>query len=676
MRLAQHANKLETNVQVESQNFGIGDASVVIEILRNRLYQHKIRTLVQEYICNARDAHREVDSREKLIVTVPNRLNPIFKVRDFGPGISPDRMRDVFIMYGASTKRGTNKQTGGFGIGAKSAWSYTDSFTIVSITEGKRRTYVAHTGVNNNGRLDLIETVDTDEPNGTEIQVSVKPSDLEEFKNSVLRAIHFWPQKPTLKGLVDAPTDSGLQQGLSLELGKHFELVTGLPWYVSGSNSYSRDLIAVIDGVPYAINRELRERVASLDELATLCRQHMIFHVGNGLIEVSASRESIADSKQTIEALDKLASAAIKEVKAYVKAEFDKVRSVHDFMGTYSRLEKYVTLDASLAEFQGYKIERGAMSNATLEPHYLKETVSPQYRSNSVADGVRRNDKTSKPFALADYGNIYYVDVVESRVIENRRLRTILATARNGFVLIKKHDKSDPKLWNQLITDLNAIPLSSVQMTKAAPVQRVAKAVTEITVHIPRSNNRETATINITSSMHDYVYVETQAGEFLGYRREDLTDLARYLDQHHGVKLVGLAPLTIKKVQGLSNFQSLESFWKAYKPETKDLRIAKRTLSKSFEIMSALSKGPKTRCKFFSKMQLEYADIASFANESTPKIMIKVLEKLDEVKDFVENDSKLQGQIETKYKLLKMFDAYNRFRGDSAEWVEYINAKS
>ena len=113
MKMQAHDNALETNAEVQSQDFGIGDASVVIEILRNRLYQHKIRTLTQEYMCNGRDAQRENKSKKRLVVTVPNRITPVFKVRDFGPGITPDRMAKVFVLYGASTKRGTNGQTGG-----------------------------------------------------------------------------------------------------------------------------------------------------------------------------------------------------------------------------------------------------------------------------------------------------------------------------------------------------------------------------------------------------------------------------------------------------------------------------------------------------------------------------------------------------------------------------------
>jgi light-regulated signal transduction histidine kinase (bacteriophytochrome) len=119
MRIAGHGNKFESNQQTETQSFGIGDPSVVIEILRNRLYEHKIRTLVQEYMSNARDAHREVGQKRRIEVVAPTQLEPTFKVRDFGPGISPDRMANVFVLYGASTKRTNNTQTGGFGCSAK-----------------------------------------------------------------------------------------------------------------------------------------------------------------------------------------------------------------------------------------------------------------------------------------------------------------------------------------------------------------------------------------------------------------------------------------------------------------------------------------------------------------------------------------------------------------------------
>lgn len=206
MKLQQHNNALETNAISESQEFGIGDPSVIIGILRNNMYAYKIRSMCQEIICNGRDAMREVGKGNEFEITVPTRLSPVFKVRDFGPGVSPDRMANVFIKFGSSTKRNDNGQTGGFGLGAKSPFSYTDSFTITTFIDGIKRSYVAHTGTNNQGRLDLVSTDATTEANGTEIQVAVKAHDVEEFRNSVFRAVYFWKDRPIIKGELQTPS--------------------------------------------------------------------------------------------------------------------------------------------------------------------------------------------------------------------------------------------------------------------------------------------------------------------------------------------------------------------------------------------------------------------------------------------------------------------------------------
>jgi len=125
MIINNNAVKIDSNVEPsKALNFGISDVRLVVDIL-SKLYAYPIRTLVQEYICNGRDAMREAGTWGKLPIeiTVPNSLDPVFKVRDFGVGISPDRMENIFVNYGSSTKRNTNTQTGGFGIGAKSASS-------------------------------------------------------------------------------------------------------------------------------------------------------------------------------------------------------------------------------------------------------------------------------------------------------------------------------------------------------------------------------------------------------------------------------------------------------------------------------------------------------------------------------------------------------------------------
>src|SRR3989338_8230683 len=88
----------------------------LFEILRNKLYSDKIGSICREIACNARDAHREADkSNEPIEIHFSSLVNPTFKVKDFGVGISPDRLENIFIKYASSTKKNDNSQTGGFG---------------------------------------------------------------------------------------------------------------------------------------------------------------------------------------------------------------------------------------------------------------------------------------------------------------------------------------------------------------------------------------------------------------------------------------------------------------------------------------------------------------------------------------------------------------------------------
>jgi C4-dicarboxylate-specific signal transduction histidine kinase len=89
----------KTNSTVQSQKFKIGNEAMMIDIARNRLYSEPIQTLVQEYISNARDANRESQSKRPIEVTAPSEDDLVLRIRDFGPGLSPERVAEVFIQY-------------------------------------------------------------------------------------------------------------------------------------------------------------------------------------------------------------------------------------------------------------------------------------------------------------------------------------------------------------------------------------------------------------------------------------------------------------------------------------------------------------------------------------------------------------------------------------------------
>lgn len=311
MKLTEEKPKFQqSNLDEEgTQNFGIGDASVVIEILRNRLYENKIQTLVQEYMSNARDAHREIGQTAKIQVTFPTRQEPHFVVRDFGPGITPDRMSNVFVLYGASTKRTTNNQTGGFGIGAKSAWSYTDSFEVTTYVDGVMRLYVAEIGSHKNGALNKIMECETTEPNGTKISIMIKPYDSSDFGRAIVRGSMFWTEEEYPEFLNSSDWDNNLKNSRKVGLSRFMDTnMSGQsPHQWAGGNSNT----LVVDGIPYPMPNV---HIPELEKLRNEANaSHLTVFIPNGLVQVSASREKIDDSDTSKKALKQIFVAALDE---------------------------------------------------------------------------------------------------------------------------------------------------------------------------------------------------------------------------------------------------------------------------------------------------------------------------------------------------------------------------
>src|SRR5690606_5440739 len=109
-------------------------------------------------------------------------------IRDFGLGIHPDKMHPTYCVYGATTKENDGNQTGGFGLGSKAPFAYSDHFTVSTHHEGLKSVYAISRGsALTNGKPDLrtIVQVPTTET-GLEVMVPVKsPSDAINFKKII-----------------------------------------------------------------------------------------------------------------------------------------------------------------------------------------------------------------------------------------------------------------------------------------------------------------------------------------------------------------------------------------------------------------------------------------------------------------------------------------------------------
>lgn len=379
------SNLIYSSIQGTSIPFSIGDSSVIIDIIRKKIYSNPISTLVQEYLCNARDACIEAKKPIKILVTLPTALNPHLIIRDYGLGMSESRVSDVFVRYGVSTKRQTNNQAGCFGIGAKSGWAYSDSFIIEVFYEGVHSEYIADIGENREGRLLLFRKEDTSEENGVLIKIPVDQDDLRNFELAYYRATLFWEERPTLTNRNHPATypDPIIEIGTNIKI-YDYKLFLNQGVYLD------------VQGVPYlhTLNKDnILYKIYDRSSLVISIKADPV------KLDISANREGFSNKAYA----DKLVDSAIKQIKKHIDKEFESVPfskyiEVYQKLGVlsvlgdilfkdkpyYLRTQGEVVLrDVKSRKEYGYLLQI-KISNRFLKcKHYLKRHIDKVYLSKS-----------------------------------------------------------------------------------------------------------------------------------------------------------------------------------------------------------------------------------------------------------------------------------------------------
>lgn len=144
-----------------------------IHSLLSGLYSDPEKAVAREILSNALDSYELYKSlygdTDPIQVTLPSYLNKNFTVQDFGVGMSLNDLINVYSKYGASSKRESNDQIGGFGLGAKAALSLVDSFIIISIKDGRKITANVTKDEFGIGELLIVSNVETDEHSGVTV---------------------------------------------------------------------------------------------------------------------------------------------------------------------------------------------------------------------------------------------------------------------------------------------------------------------------------------------------------------------------------------------------------------------------------------------------------------------------------------------------------------------------
>lgn len=310
MKLNESRPNVEVSGDWEEEFFSIKDQGMIFEILRSKMYSNPILAICREVSCNARDAHREVGKPEVPVhIHLPNYLEKYYKIKDFGPGISPDRMVNIFIKYTASTKREDNLQTGGFGLGAKTPFAYSDQFSIVTVHNGIEYNYSCLIDATKVGKLMKGSETPTNKPNGTEIIIPVKDQDFKFFADWTELATRHWKVKPIIKGGTINYTTSK-------------NIIEGNGWAIQSTTDWQRAAKMIIDEIEYPLELDSLKKYAD-SKLIDSARGSFVMYFGVGELTLSASREQVYLDKPTQDKIRKRMDSIFEEIKGKVVAKID-----------------------------------------------------------------------------------------------------------------------------------------------------------------------------------------------------------------------------------------------------------------------------------------------------------------------------------------------------------------
>lgn len=322
---------MESSEQLQEKQFTIATNAKAFEILTSTLYKNVPSSIVRELISNGYDGHIRAGNVDKEIeVHAPFVFEPTFEVRDFGCSMDEETMMNVYTTFFSSTKNADNNEVGGFGLGCKLPFAYTDMFTITTYLNGKQQDYIAS---KNNGVPTLSklgDATDTSEPNGVKVCVPVQEDDIDAFCGAVKYMVRYskFKIKSNLEceavkeydnfGLTNFHNYGQITEEDRCSKWKQIIRVGGVP-YDFDENTMNQDFIGWQDVKYFKLEKTyegnsalLHEALAECHDTEFLeCNMSQLFKFNGcldfevGELDITASRESLQYSKKTRKALFK-----------------------------------------------------------------------------------------------------------------------------------------------------------------------------------------------------------------------------------------------------------------------------------------------------------------------------------------------------------------------------------
>lgn len=298
---------LESLNPLNATAFGIEINEFTFDLLIKKLYSNPIKSIVRELVSNAWDSHTAANQTDVAItVNAPTPFDPYFTVQDYGTGLSHEAMTSLYNMLCASNRRDSNDALGGYGLGSKSPFSYTDQFTVESRYNGWKRLYAIYRNTNNIPTLSLMSTTATDEHNGLTVKIPVKSVDQHKFNAAIQEELLFFPRINTNIDIIK-PTVLWASDDDQI-------IVTKTHNYFNGF------LYAVVGNVIYQVpSKQLFNNKNEIYNQDYSWKGNLFIRCEIGKLSIVPNREDLQYNDTTVDYLEAKVSKAKDIIQEYIK---------------------------------------------------------------------------------------------------------------------------------------------------------------------------------------------------------------------------------------------------------------------------------------------------------------------------------------------------------------------
>lgn len=349
--LVQYEERAVSTVGVsETQEFSIKANAKAFKVLIDGLYSDKIRAVIRELWTNAFDSHTDAGCPETpFMCTLPDMFNPEFIVRDFGVSLSHDDVMNLYTTVFESTKEDTNDQVGKLGLGSKSPFAYTDSFTVTAWMDGEQRVYSAYLGSDHIPRISLLDRSESAEPTGLSISFPVELKDIDQFAQKAGIVARGFDTQPTIVAKAD--------EGARFTRSREMEIVaegTGWKMFTTPNTYGSGQALAKQGCVLYPI---LADSIKDCpEEVRIILESNIILDFPMGSVDIAASREGLSYDADTQANIIKTVEAISVELTKSVLARFNNCRTLWEATERYQEMMNDASLSSTITRLAGKKL--------------------------------------------------------------------------------------------------------------------------------------------------------------------------------------------------------------------------------------------------------------------------------------------------------------------------------